>query len=200
MQAHEKELILGQSGSGKTFEMIQRFKKVVRGIYLDITADTNISTKPQTMIQSSIIYNDVYDLLENLVYITSLSKFKLIAKLENVDDYEIFFEYLWLSRIRNFVLFVDEIHLFAPSKSISDYLKNIVVMGRHRNINLVLASQRPLMVNPVIRSQMTKITTFRQTEKRDLQILSELGFNPSQVSRLNFSKHEKITLDFSDIK
>lgn len=197
MLAHEKELILGQSGSGKTFEMIQRFKKSDRAIYFDLTNDTFNPKEPMTGVNGAIIYNDVTEFAENIYFLAQLQKFKVILKFDDVRKYEKIIDFLWLSKISNIVLFIDEIHIFAPSKKISDSLKNIIVLGRHRNLNLVIASQRPLMVNPVARSQMTKITTFRQTEKRDLQLLAEHGFDVNKVYNLNFSKHEKMTIDYS---
>lgn len=81
---------------------------------------------------------------------------------------------VWYFGNLNFIL--EESNRMLPQKKeLSDEIKDILLRGRHRNIDLILVSQRFAAININIRSQYTRIFAFNQSEKADVKALEEMA-------------------------
>ena len=57
-------------------------------------------------------------------------------------------------------LIVDEVDQFCTSQYMTRHFKELVRIGRHRQVNLIAASRRPHEMNPLIRSQANRFIIF----------------------------------------
>jgi hypothetical protein len=64
--------------------------------------------------------------------------------------------------------------MFRRGADLDDWAKRLVFMGRHQRVNLVLVAQRAVKVPLDVRSQATRIVTFRQTDPNDIDAISEV--------------------------
>ncbi len=76
----------------------------------------------------------------------------------NLNAFEIFCG-LCLAR-GNITLIVDEVDSFSTSNFMSPHFKELIKMGRHRQVNLIAACRRPHEMNPLIRSQANRFIIF----------------------------------------
>lgn len=159
-------------------------RKIDRLIVFDITDD----------FEGGIIYDDIDIFVESIPVLLERDNFRVLLKFTEIEDYETALAELWYSEYTDYTIMIDEIHLFAGSTSISPLFYNLFALGRHKSLNIICATQRPYRVNPIVRSQADEVVTFRQTEKRDLELLRELGFDETEVSSLGKYKHVSVEL------
>jgi hypothetical protein len=60
----------------------------------------------------------------------------------------------------NITLIVDEVDSYCTSQFMTRHFKELIKIGRHRQVNLVAASRRPHEMNPLIRSQANRFVIF----------------------------------------
>ncbi len=77
---------------------------------------------------------------------------------------------------------IDEIQLFSTPHSMPKWLTNCLLRGRHRNVSLIMTTQRPALLNKTIVSQCAHIFVGRTVEPNDLKYVS--GFLGNQAERL----------------
>ena len=58
--------------------------------------------------------------------------------------------------------------LFTKRQVLSDSIRRVVFMGRHRRVNLVLIAQRAVSIPVDLRSQANRFICFRQIEEQDV--------------------------------
>jgi hypothetical protein len=63
--------------------------------------------------------------------------------------------------------------IFERGEKLADWMKRLVFMGRHQSVNLVLIAQRAAKVPIDIRSQASRLITFKQTEPNDVAAVAE---------------------------
>lgn len=63
--------------------------------------------------------------------------------------------------------------MFERGVDLDEWAKRLVFMGRHRSVDLVLVAQRAVKVPLDVRSQASRIVSFRQTDPNDLRAVSE---------------------------
>lgn len=157
-QRHFEHGIIGQTGYGKTFfskKLLKRFNRV-------IVADPQYEFPDMLQAQT----------LKHFINIISgQSVFRVAAAFEQLEQYTNLFRLVY-KNIKNVVLLVDEISLFAPTYKSDYWLKQIAQRGRAKNISLIWTTQRPANVSRDITSQALAITAFRLTEIRDISYLS----------------------------
>lgn len=73
--------------------------------------------------------------------------------------------------------------LFAPRADLDEWARECVYLGRERGVSVVAVAQRPRSINIALRSQASRIITFKQREEKDLDFLEEC-FDPSEVLNL----------------
>lgn len=89
-------------------------------------------------------------------------------------------------------LILDEAHFIFDEptlKNLSQTIKNIARFGRHKNMSLVLISQRIMDVPPDVRSQFEGLISFKQAEKGDIDSLKSKGWEGVEKI-LDFKRQE----------
>lgn len=83
----------------------------------------------------------------------------------------------------NCIFAVEEASLvFEQGERISGWCKNIVFVGRHRNVSLLVTAQRAASIPIALRSQASRVVSFGQHEGDDLRWLK--GFYGDAISEL----------------
>lgn len=72
--------------------------------------------------------------------------------------------------------------VFEQGERISGWCKNIVFVGRHRSVSLLVTAQRAASIPIALRSQATRIVSFAQHEGDDLKWLK--GFYGDKILEL----------------
>lgn len=91
---------------------------------------------------------------------------------------------------------LDEAHTLYNSRYFSacrPSLESITLHGRHYNVDTILSTQRPIMLDTTARSQADFITSFYQQERRDVDYLRQMSEKFGQVAELQ--KHHYITVE-----
>jgi len=63
--------------------------------------------------------------------------------------------------------------IFRRGEELHEWAKPLIFMGRHQNVNIVMISQRASKIPIDIRSQASRIISFRQTEPNDVNAITE---------------------------
>lgn len=72
------------------------------------------------------------------------------------------------------MLVVEECALiFRRGEELHDWAKPLIFMGRHQRVSLLFVAQRASKIPIDVRSQATRIITFRQTEPNDVYAITE---------------------------
>ena len=64
-------------------------------------------------------------------------------------------------------------YVFPPKQYMPEYLRDIVFLGRHNNCSLLLTAQRAVSIPIDMRSQATRVVSFRQVEAADMKWLED---------------------------
>lgn len=79
-------------------------------------------------------------------------------------------------------LIVEEASKYCSPYQIDNYLNDLVRYGRHWGVSLVFSAQRFAQLNKIVTSQTDSFITFQQTEKNDLNAISDF-FNATDKIR-----------------
>lgn len=170
-------LIFGRTGSGKSYFTKKYIEKINRLIIIDKMFEYNSDT---------IFYN-FSDLLDYYLK-NKPSHFKLVCRFESDNDFENLFKFIW--HVKNLYLVVEEAELYiSPYKKQSNFLK-LVRYGRHRLINIIAVARRVIELSNDIKANATKIISFKQILKNDIDYLKNLGF--SKIHTLKKYEYETI--------
>lgn len=63
--------------------------------------------------------------------------------------------------------------IFRRGETLDEWARRLIFMGRHRECSLVLVAQRASSIPVDVRSQASRIVTFRQVEPDDVKSVSE---------------------------
>ena len=172
MLQNEIIIILGRKGSGKSYLANKISKEIDRIIIAD---PLNEYKGGHAFFTFGEFKNRIYDLITR-------EQFRIVCKFTTDEDYIELFDFIF--NLRNFTILIDELDMFAGSKSIAPEVKRLFSYGRHRQINIIGIARRPYELNRLVTSQADKIITFKQTEQRDLDYMKNLGFNPDELLNL----------------
>lgn len=64
--------------------------------------------------------------------------------------------------------------MFERGAKLEDWANRLIFMGRHAQVNLILVAQRAMSVPLAVRSQATRIVSFRQIDPGDCDAISEV--------------------------
>lgn len=99
-------------------------------------------------------------------------------------------------------VYVDELPYFTRQLGLGSLLELYWLQGRALGISLVAAAQRPVWIPLEALTQATHVFLWRQTEKRDLQRMTEIGGNhdTDEVAHIvrNLPPHSFLYLSTSD--
>lgn len=167
IQATDCILVMGRRGCGKSF-LAKRLQSIwPRRVIVDTL---NEYSGP------NIVFN-FHDFSEKLIKL----------KLENKKEFELIFqfnpenensdvEFNELLRLcyyfSNIQIVIEEIQLFSSPHFLPKWLKNCLLIGRHRNLSILATSQRPGEVNKTILSQCSHIFCGNIIEGNDLKYIS----------------------------
>lgn len=165
--------IFGKKGFGKTHYVKGLLHKFDRKIIFDKNNEYF----------GGIIFTD-YEKFNEFYqkYLKNDKKYTVILKFMTYEDYEKLFNNIM--NIKNVTLVIDEANFYFPPTSTPIEVKNLIAISRHARIDIVYISRRVYEVSPMLRSQTDELVTFRQTEKRDLELLHSYGFNANEVRKL----------------
>lgn len=157
-------LIVGKQGSGKTILVNNLIKNVIKQKRKVIILDFNYEYK--------VPHYSLSDLYE------SNQNFKVIAISilpENFDTLCL----ILLNKYKHITFVIDELDLFDSSNPLSnsDNFKQLLHIGRHKDISLVGITRRCHEISRLFTSQIRGLFCFRTTEPRDLKYLLNLSNN-----------------------
>lgn len=173
----EVRLYLGKRGSGKTYRLSQDLKGERRVIVWDLLRE-----RAYEKYQALESFDDLCTVLgENTTVLRA--RYSPTGDVPIQQDFDRVCEAVLESR--GFVFAVEEIDLVSSPRRMPHPLERIVSIGRHYDLSLYAASRRPHAIHPHIRAQAHQITTFIQTEPRDIKWLQEvMGERALGVPRL----------------
>lgn len=163
-------MVLGKTGSGKTTlakELLNRHRRV-------LVIDT-AHEYPGTV---SYAFDDLVDSLN----LCGADSFILTLRPEDPLDVEYMFRLAWV--LGSCCVVLEEADQWVSSASMSDDLAKLISMGRHRKISVIAVARVVPEIPIQLRRQFTEFYSFRQSEPRDLQLLSAYGFNAEELASL----------------
>lgn len=156
-------LIFGKSGSGKSY--LARHLLRDRGRVL-------IYDRMHEYTEGVIFYADEKPRLAQFWQQCYQGNFRLIYRTMTIDketrlkEIDLISHLVWAAG--DMTLCIEEFSGYCSANYTPDKLGQIVLMGRHRNIELFGIQQRPYDLNPEIRSQVKEIYIFNTTEPGDI--------------------------------
>lgn len=171
----EITLVFGKTGMGKSNWMKGNLSTLQRVIILD-----PLNEYPGKEFQD---LSDMVDYLESENVKGDLKK-SFCVKSCNVLDLEGLGEIVAdgdrqndPNAMRDITFIIEEAQRCLPASGerIPDSLKRIIFQGRHFMRSLIIAAQRPSIVNIAARSQWTRINTFNLTETADVGWLEQVS-------------------------
>lgn len=163
-------VVLGNKGYGKSHliknTIISAFKHV---IVLDLMNEYDKLHNVITFTDIEIFYNVFEQLNKDSEKIIAPYNIRLAFK--TIDEYtEVLY---FLNDFEKYTLVIDECYKLANPRFIHPVLDNLVNLGRHYAINLVLSSRRPHQVSRLLTSQADVFVCLKIKEPRDIKFIEE---------------------------
>jgi len=158
----EITLVVGQTGQGKT----QYAKRYIREHKRVIISDPMAEYEGASGV---ILFDDLTELIE---YVEKHNVFRVAySDLRDFDTLA-----LLAKSIPQSLFVVEESQrIIPPLAKIPINFEDLIYRGRHTGTSILLVAQRPSTVNIAVRSQYHRLITFRQSESRDLNWISEMS-------------------------
>jgi hypothetical protein len=181
-------LICGMAQQGKTTRALALLEReATRAICLDVVRSKALRGVP-------IAWASKTELAQYLV--SPAAGGKWIGCLRSA----VFTDYVWVLEaapyLRHCTLLIDEALTFATAPESIEPFTYIARMNAHFGdgigVPVVLTAQRPLDLPPDIRSQVTRIVSFRQREPRDLQWLAGFASPEFSAAIAELPEHESL--------
>ena len=177
-------LILGKTGTGKTFLLKKIMKKVTvkRFVVFDLNEEYNEQYKNDTII--------FYDLKSFISFYNTYKKEEFCFIIRFKDEEEIETLLNLLTTQKKLMLIIDEASYFFQKNSKA--LQKILRFGRHNNIGFIAVSRRVFELSKELRALIYTIISFKQTEQTDLKQLEFLGL--TNLNALKQYEYKKVDL------
>lgn len=156
-------IIYGRTGTGKSTlakKIILQYKRV---IIID----------PMHEYSNGIIFYDFESLLDYTIN-NELDNFTFICRFSSDIEHEYLFRYVQI--LGDLLLVVEEAEIYISPTSQSNSFLDLCRYGRHQNISILGIARRVSELSINFRAFVDTIISFKQTEPRDLKLMSELGF------------------------
>lgn len=165
----EITLVFGQTGTGKS----QFTKRIIKGSRRCIVID------PQDEYEA-VHHADNEDELRE--YLEKNPKMFRVAYSDLRG-----FDYICdlVSLVPDTLLVVEESQrIVPPAKKLPESFEDLIYRGRHSGTSIHLVAQRPTTVDIAVRSQFNRLVTFRQSEARDINWITDVtGYNLDEEIR-----------------
>lgn len=193
LQAHDRHLVVGVTGAGKTWytqSLVNAHPRVIvwdihdeygakcsldRVTNYDLEKDPDLIAYAECRLAVRPVWEDTEQLADELRTFCRILKADVDECLGAEEP------------LLHTLLVIEECAAHRPQGD--GTLSMLAMQARHWNMPLVLVSQRIMGIPPNARSQATRIVSFLQTEPDDLQELSKkFGERTSKISRLQRGK------------
>lgn len=155
---------IGRRGCGKTtlaFKLAKKFKKV-------------IAYDPRNQLSEPGFKNctSIDEFVAALI--ANPTDYKIIYKpLHYVEDFPIICEFFEKAPLFDTMFLIDEVGaLTDPKQPPEPYFHNLIRMGRHKRVGLLMTAQRPVDVNRNLTAECNHVFSFAQHEPRDVAYMS----------------------------
>lgn len=164
--------IFGKRGSGKTTlcKNIQRaFPRVVVIDLLQEYSDDECDFRVQNL----------QDFARILIALTRArsKQFRIVFQfdIENSDDETADFDVAMhlLYKFGDCMIVIEEIHHYMRGEQVPEWLRKMILVGRHRGVGIIATSQKPATVSKVFTSQCHHWFIARMFERNDVKYFSE---------------------------
>lgn len=171
MKRREITIVLGKTGFGKSYWTRQYLKGYRRGFLYDPVRETE-----------GVTWYDDQTIMERYDNGSLQGEFFCATSDENTVN--TFGNMAFL--LGNCIFAVEEASLvFEKGARVEGWAKNIIFLGRHRNVSMLVTAQRAASIPIELRSQATRIVSFAQHESNDLQWLKDFyGERVEELPRL----------------
>jgi len=165
----ERDIILvyGMTGMGKT-RWTRSFLKSQSRVFV---MDTQVE-------HDGILFNDLGDMIEHVMTYRTFR-----VRTEFVPDFDMLCKIAYAAG--RCWLVIEETQRILPASRMEPpaAFLDIIYRGRHKQVNVLMVSQRPSTVHIAARSQWTRIITFRQTEPADVAWITNVsGFDVNPLT------------------
>lgn len=188
-------LVMGQRGCGKSYlaKRLQTLwpKRVIIDSLSEYIEEKN---KKNNDFGNAIIVNNFDSFCEKMVELKNINaeSFVLIYNFDPESDLnsEIFDNILRTCfYYENIQVVIEEVQLYSSPHQMTKWLKNCLLIGRHRKLSLLFTTQRPGELNKTILSQCSHIFCGKITEGNDLKYISNfLNQNSEKLINIPFKK------------
>lgn len=129
-------------------------------------------------------YNDFYYYMRE-----NNKEFQLSIRFDNDEDFE--FLFLTIFEIGNLLLVLEECEDYISPDNRSTSFLRLVKYGRHSNVRLLGIARRASELSRNFRSQVDKVTSFKQTDDMDLKVMEKFGLTGlDKLEKLDYTKNQ----------
>lgn len=173
--------ILGRRGCGKSFLGKEIQKVFPRKFIFDVINEYHGDVEIRT-------FGEFKAFIERIEY-EKLSKFTAIIKF-NIDDprrFDVFDQMVRvLFHLGSCTIVVEEVQNFIDPHNIGDYFSHAFTMGRHRDLSVIMTTQRPSKMHKDALSQSTHIFCGNLTSKSDISHVADaLNMKGESIANLD---------------
>ena len=83
----------------------------------------------------------------------------------------------------NLLVLEESSQIFEKARALPQWANRLTFMGRHKAVSMLVTAQRAASIPIDLRSQISRVISFRQTEKSDMKWLEEF-FDKSQQAQI----------------
>lgn len=163
--------ILGVPGSGKTVFAERMLRGQKRVIIIDYQHDEAFDH-----------YEIITSLSELRAATVSYNEFNIVFRGKKDVDYYAAIDYI--TEVRNVVILLDELSVYAPVRETPESIKELFFRGRRKGQVLIWTAQRAYTVSLDVRSVTHTFVVFQTQEERDLRYL--------QIEKKDYTKLRKL--------
>jgi ABC-type ATPase with predicted acetyltransferase domain len=163
-QPHERALVVGITGTGKTTLVRQRVAEIRRVIVWAPKGDFELAERCAGVDEAAAAAASWKRGVLRAVVVPDFGD-------DLTEQFEALCEVVWW--VGGCELVVEECGLIDPRQPLRNFAR-LVAVGRERRITVTCVAQRAVQVPTLFRSQVSRVTTFRQTMPVDVSALCEL--------------------------
>jgi DNA helicase HerA-like ATPase len=164
--------IFGKRGSGKTTLCKNLQRAFPRVVVIDLLQEYDDS-------ECDYRVTNLQDFARILIALTRArsKRFKIVFQfdIENSNDETADFDTAMhlLYSFGNCMVVIEEIHHYMRGEILPEWLRKVILVGRHRGLGIIATSQKPATVSKVFTSQCHHWFIARMFERNDLKYFSD---------------------------